>query len=182
MGKRWMCEVCERTNADGQIVCWCCGRGRQGSEVDALRAKLAAMTERLRLVEAECDERRRHTNDADAQLAAAEERAERAEGERDEARALLRTATETLAECAPRSLLVHARAERDMEAKLKGEALYQAELEADRATAAESRLAGVRALLHRAALYVPHSCIAGDPECLGCAVRDASGFIGGGHG
>lgn len=79
-------------------------------------------------------------HDRDAALA----RAEQAEAERDEARAMLRTATEALAECAPRSLLTDARAERDLEAKLKGEALYQAELEANRATKAEAEVARLR--------------------------------------
>ena len=44
----------------------------RAAEIDSLRGSVVALKERLKLVEAECDERRRHTNDADARAEAAE--------------------------------------------------------------------------------------------------------------
>ena len=71
---RWLCDVCDRTNSEGQTLCWCCGKERRAETVEDLRTALTAATER----------------------------AERAEADLTAARALLREAVEVWSRCVAR--------------------------------------------------------------------------------
>ena len=64
---RWLCDVCDRTNSEGQTLCWCCGKERRAETVEDLRTALTAATERAERAESrlsEHDEARRRAYEA----------------------------------------------------------------------------------------------------------------------